>query len=299
MYGKGVIRALPFKRWRVYYGTWGSGLFQSVYKPADGTLASLPLMPEWYLVMAALASITALGVLWTPLLAALPLLLVGTTAVIFQAARGGAAASFPSQPTSRAGRAKLRVLTAGLHLGQPLARLWGRLTFGLTPWRRRGQVRFGVPLAQTLTCWSEQWRSSEDWLGTVETALVRDGTPVRRAGDYDRWDLETRGGLLGRARIRMGIEEHGAGRQLARFRAWPVLSVLGALLLTLFTTLAVAAVLAGAGASALVLAVASGAVFGRSLVEWSLAIGAAAGAVQGTEDKSFELRTLEQAGAGA
>ena len=37
------------------------GLFQSVYQPRAGILASLPLMPEWYLVIAALAGLSALG----------------------------------------------------------------------------------------------------------------------------------------------------------------------------------------------------------------------------------------------
>ena len=31
-----------------------------------------------------------------------------------------------------------------------------------------------------------------------------------QGGDYDRWDLEIRGGLLGSLRTRMAIEEHGA-----------------------------------------------------------------------------------------
>ena len=39
---------------RIYYGTWGTGLFQSVYQPRRASCRSLPLMPEWYLVLAAL-----------------------------------------------------------------------------------------------------------------------------------------------------------------------------------------------------------------------------------------------------
>ncbi len=48
-------------RWKIYYGTWGTGLFQSVYQAAPGILGSLPLMPEWYLVIAVLAGASALG----------------------------------------------------------------------------------------------------------------------------------------------------------------------------------------------------------------------------------------------
>ena len=60
LYGRGCDLAPP-RRWRVYYGTWGSAPFQQLYRPADGTLASLPLMPEWYLVIAALAAVSAAG----------------------------------------------------------------------------------------------------------------------------------------------------------------------------------------------------------------------------------------------
>ena len=42
-------------RGRVYQGVWGSAPFQSLYQPAAGTLLSLPLMPEWYLLILLLA----------------------------------------------------------------------------------------------------------------------------------------------------------------------------------------------------------------------------------------------------
>jgi hypothetical protein len=46
-------------------------------------------------------------------------------------------------------------------------------------------------------------------------------------GDFERWDLHVRGGLLGSMRMRMGVEEHGSGRQQMRFRYWPRFSRLG------------------------------------------------------------------------
>ena len=45
MYGRGLILSL-YARQRVYHGSWGMGLFQQLYRPSPGTLASLPLMPE-------------------------------------------------------------------------------------------------------------------------------------------------------------------------------------------------------------------------------------------------------------
>ena len=51
--------------------------------------------------------------------------------------------------------------------------------------------------------------------------LLRKRAAVKRGGDFDRWDIEVRGGLLGCVRAVGMIEEHGAGKQLFRLRAWP------------------------------------------------------------------------------
>ena len=54
-----------------------------------GILGSLPLMPEWYLVIALLAGLSLLGIMWTPLLLAVPLLIaaVGVARVQVRARR--------------------------------------------------------------------------------------------------------------------------------------------------------------------------------------------------------------------
>ena len=69
------------------------------------------------------------------------------------------------------------------------------------------------------------------------------GACVLRGGDYDRWDLEVRGGILGTARTLMAIEEHGAGKQLVRFRSWPVCSAKGLVPALLFAILSTGAAL--------------------------------------------------------
>ena len=78
-----------------------------------------------------------------------------------------------------------------------------------------------MPGPRTLTIWSERWRSPCEWLESIEASLKSDGSTVIRGGDFDRWDLEVRGGALGAARLRVVIEEHGAGKQLVRARIWP------------------------------------------------------------------------------
>jgi hypothetical protein len=69
--------------------------------------------------------------------------------------------------------------------------------------------------------WSEEWRSLEDRLVAIESEVKERGIVIRRGGDFDEWDLQIRGGLLGSARLLMTVEEHGQGRQLVRMRLWP------------------------------------------------------------------------------
>lgn len=240
LYGQGLSQTLGWRRWRIYQGTWGSALFQSIYEPVPGMLCSLPLMPEWYLVIGVLTTLSALGAFWKPLFLILPLLVCAVGLSLVQAGLSAAKASFPSAPSPSA-RLKLRGLTAFLHLLQPLARLWGRLRYGLTPWRWRGRRGLAWPRPRMSTQWSEQWQSATARLESLEAVLQADGASVHRGGDYDRWDLEVRGGLFGAARILMTLEEHGAGRQLVRFRSWPKCSTRGLLLISLFAVLAAGA----------------------------------------------------------
>jgi GT2 family glycosyltransferase len=283
LYGKGLTRALTPNRRRIFQGTWGSGLFQSVYEPAPGFLTSLPLMPEWYLLIAGLAALSALALLWTPLLFALPLLLLATGALLAQSAWSAASASFPREK-----RWKHWSLTALLHLLQPLARLRGRLFLGLTPWRRRGLRDFAIPRPREASIWSESWRSPEERLQTLEALLQRHGACVLRGGDFDRWDLEVRGGLLGSARVLMAVEEHGAGKQFARFRSWPRCSFDGMAVMLASAGLALAAALDGAWIAAAVLGGICALFTLRNLGECAASMAAIARAV--AEQKELEER---------
>jgi len=253
VYGNGVSKARGARRWKIYYGTWGQGLFQSVYQRSPGMLGSLPLMPEWYLVIGVLAFVAAMGALWTPLLLALPLFVVAAGALVFEAAMGGARAAVGRHSESRTTRLRMRLLTACLWLSQPAARLGGRLRHGLAPWRRRSASQLALPLPRTTSVWSEQWRSPDARLQRVESELLETKAVVERGHDFARWDLQVRGGGLGSARMRMAVEEHGAGRQQIRFRVWPRFSRVGLALVALLTAFAVGAALDGTVAGAILL----------------------------------------------
>ena len=243
IYGKGTW--LPF--WglknKVYHGMWGTALFQSLHQEVRGRrrhdmIHLLPLMPEWYIVIAFLVVLSMIGVHWSPPLLSLPVLAAVAAYPVLQAVFGAKRAHFQTTSGTAFQRMQMRVLTGVLHLAQPLARLIGRLRHGLTPWRRRGINGFALPWKRIFTIWSETWRDPSEWLRCVEEAHREVNTPVLRGGDFDTWDLEVRGGIFGSVRTLMAIEEHGAGRQMVRFRGWPKFSPVGIALVFFFAILA-------------------------------------------------------------
>jgi hypothetical protein len=185
-------------------------------------------MPEWHLLSFALLALSGLGLLWTPLLWALPLALLVVGASLLQAALSARRAVFTSGPSSRMNRLKLYALTAFLHVVQPLARLYGRRVVGR--FSRQRSRRVTLPRQRLDTIWSERWQSAEAWLRSIEIVLQDDGAPVVRGGNFDRWDLQVRYGTFGAVRVHTAIEEHGGGKQLVRVatRPWcsaPVLAL--------------------------------------------------------------------------
>ena len=213
VYGNGFARALG-SFGRVYHGVWGCAPFQSLYERTPRLVSSLPLMPEWYLVLLVLLVLSALGLMWKPLLIALPLLAVaaGTT---FSQAILSAIRSRATAPLSSCSEGVWQLpLTVFLHLLQPLARLRGRLLHGITPWRRRGIAGLCSPHPRTVSIWSERWSSPEQRLQSIERSLRAKGSVVLRGNQHDRWELEARGGLLVdrlRGRFHIGDTAGGVG----------------------------------------------------------------------------------------
>lgn len=216
--------ALPFRPQRIYQGVWGTRAFQSVYEPAINGWWSLPLMPEWHLLTLLLFVGALLSLLWEPLRFFQSLWLLSMGASALYALRGGFHARFDHRPLNRTEELRLRAVTAFLYWAQPLARLAGRLDQGLSPWRQRERlVTWRVPLPGVRAIWSEGgWRSPESRLEFIEELIGQLGGDIRRGGNFDSWDLEVRGGVLGAVRLLLVIEEHGDGKQMTRIRTWPM-----------------------------------------------------------------------------
>jgi GT2 family glycosyltransferase len=233
--------AQPRRRPQVRYGTWGTGLFQSIYDPPPSMLASIFRMPESLLLLALLGAVSGLGLLWRPLLVALVPLAAVFGWILTRAVAGGWNANPPVPGRSALETFERRALTAVLFLAQPCARLAGRLRNGLSPWRRRLRPGGAWPRPRKVELWSELWREPPARIAQLHDALAMRGGFVRSGGPFDRWDLDLRTGPLGGVKIRVAIEEHGAGKQLLRARIWPRASA-GSILVAL--TLALVAIFA-------------------------------------------------------
>lgn len=228
------------RRWRIYYGTWGDSLFQPRQEKAAGTLASLALMPESFLVIGALLIASADGLLFDPSFLRLPVANVPIALVLLVLALGGLIGRAALAGWAVGGSWRVRMLTALLFVLQPYARLWGRTSAGFTPWRRRSG-RLAIPWPRTRIIWSENWESPRDRLRRLWAHLRLERAAVLCGGTFDRWDIQVRAGPLGSARLRLGVEEHGQGKQLLRFRVWPRWSRGGTVLAVTFAVCAVLA----------------------------------------------------------
>jgi GT2 family glycosyltransferase len=219
----------PRRRPMIRYGTWCSGLFQSIYEPAPGIVSNLLQAPESLLAVVVLAPLAGLGLLWKPLLLALPALGAALAWLVGHSIANGWRAMPHGPERSRRETLRRRAVTSLLFLLQPVARLAGRLRNGLSPWRRRLRPGAALPRPRTVEVWSESWQEPQVRVGQLEEALAARGGFVRSGGPFDRWDLDLRAGPLGGVKIRTAVEEHGSGRQLLRARIWPRASARGAI----------------------------------------------------------------------
>ena len=223
LYDKSFTRFLRSNRRRIYHGSWGSALFQQLYHPVPSRVHTLLMMPEWYLITGLFAGVSGLGVFNLPVHYVQAMWVLVVVPPMLYAWRAGQKMFFSHTLVQRYGRWRLVATTALLHWLQPIARTLGRLRLGLTPWRRRRDERVIFPWKRSVNIWSEnQWRSAEQRLEALEAAIEARGAVVARGGDWDRWDLEARGGMFGNAVTKLVIEEHGGGKQLVRLRLTPV-----------------------------------------------------------------------------
>lgn len=220
IYGNGFTLPMKIKKERIFHGSWGSALFQSVYQPSGTLINSIPLMPEWYLLSALCLLMGFVGFLWNPMLWFFAAFGVTVAIVILQAFIS-AKRNTALQPEQKKNYRYVSLIIL-LHLIQPVARLYGRFNNGLTPWRKKGagpSFRFLFNrLPRVFSLWSEVWQPAENWLLAIEKNLISLRSRSKRGGDFDSWDIQVNNGLLAKGRGLLTIEEHGGGKQYLRFR---------------------------------------------------------------------------------
>jgi hypothetical protein len=281
MYGNAFARLLGFRRSRIYNGVWGFAPFQSLYEASPSVLDSLARLPEWYLVIGVLVWLSALAPFWPPLLDIVPLLGAALLLPLGDAMYSGFRTRFGRR--RRRELWQLRAITSFLHAIQPLARLVGRIEYGLAPWRRRRPAGLALPRRRELAA-VEDWRPPEDRLSDVDAALRRTSLAVRSGGAFDQWDTEVRGGMFGAARVLFAAEDHGAGTQYVRFRITPRYSRGATSAALALLGLAAAAAVAGAWVAAALVGAISAAFLGRSVLECAAASAAARGCLPDVEE---------------
>jgi hypothetical protein len=129
-------------------------------------------------------------------------------------------------------RLKWRGMIGWLHFLEPLARDWGRLKGGLTPWRPALAAEPDPRLSSRWWQRVQPFTRKVMWqypggmrlekhaiLERVTTLLASRGCAVAWNPDYEPWDIRLRRGALGEASIRMVVEHHGGPRRVARFAA--------------------------------------------------------------------------------
>ena len=122
-------------------------------------------------------ALSALSLFWRPLSYVVPLFVFAAVASLVQAALSASQACFTTAPRSQVARLQLECLTAFLHLLQPFARLYGRLRYGLTPWRQ-GAPWLSLPRRQTSAVWSERWQDPIARIQCLETVMRQGGGVV-------------------------------------------------------------------------------------------------------------------------
>ena len=274
IYGDLSASMLLWTKPAIYSGTFGRGLFQTLYQPPAGIVQYLPLTFEWGLLSLPLALIGIVGEIarggWWWLLV-LPLLLTWAMCV-----KGGLSARIDP----RFGGPKARALIAALIYLGPLLRGFERIKWRLkamprllsqatAPVEQRGRPAPRA-LGFVLSYWNEAGTEKEAMLGALMRRLDGESYAVAMGDGWSDWDLDVPGGPAGGARLTLADENHGADKRLLRVRSAlrPSRLALGAV--SGLATLAFLALVGGAPAMAAVLVIfALGGIGG---IAWQLSV---------------------------
>ena len=219
IYGDLSAAMLLWRKPVIYSGTFGRGLFQSLYQPPASIFQYLPLTFEWTVASLplAFAGIVAGRGWW---LLTLPLLLTWAMCI-----KGGWSAKIDPRFEGPKARALIALL---IYLG-PLLRGWTRIKWRLkalpalspaaqTRFEQRGNWAWRS-FSFVLSYWNETGTEKEAMLGALMRGCAEAQYPVAMDGGWEDWDIEVASGPVGGARLLLAGENHGADKRLLRVRS--------------------------------------------------------------------------------
>ncbi len=219
----------------VYHGTFGTALFQTIYRRPASMIAMMMMSIEWHL-LAGFALV--LGLAFTPLVwVALAMLLVPLALAITAAVQ----APIPRHP-----HWLTRPLIAYLHFRQPIARGWARYAVRLrakvmkhsAQGFQRPQAMPWDPNNSRVLCY---WSTTHDRMTLLQGILDK----VRAAewryrldSGWGAWDLEIYASRYAKVRLTTATEHHHGSGMLTRIRVERLMSRFGQVLLAATCVLA-------------------------------------------------------------
>jgi glycosyltransferase involved in cell wall biosynthesis len=247
IYGDLSSAMLLWRRPVIYSGTFGRGLFQTLYQPPASIFQHLPLTFEWTAASLPLALVAIVGEVgwggwWWLLL--LPLALTVTMCI-----KGGLSAKL----APRFEGPKARALIAALIFLGPLLRGWTRIKWRIrampavlpTPGDAVEQREHWQNLGFVLSYWNETGTEKEVLLGALMRGCTAVGYPVVMDAGWEEWDIDIAGGPAGGARLVIAGENHGADKRLLRVRSALYLSRCACTAIGGFAALTVASLIVG------------------------------------------------------
>lgn len=217
IYGDLATTFLP-RRPVIYHGTFGDGLFQTLYERPASVLTHLPFTLEWNLLAAVL--------LITALLSGEYLLVSSLPLAISILSAASTAARAPLDPRFRGLRARLLVM-ALLYLG-PLVRSFERYVWRMRGTKDAGSIEPGASLEPSnvswlerrfeLALWSETGCEKRDFLHELMSFLALRRYRIAVDSGWNDWDIEVSRGVWTSARIAVAVENHTGAKRLLRVR---------------------------------------------------------------------------------
>jgi GT2 family glycosyltransferase len=201
----------------IYRGTFGTGLFQCLYRPGPAHWAMLPSTLEWH---AAAAVIALAGFAWPAAwFVAGAMLFLSMTVAVAQAAQAKVSARHRGQGS--------RAVVAALCYAQPLVRSWKRYRTRLLSYcppshptnvTPESSPRLLLTGRRVIDYWSDVGQGRTDLLALVVAYLAehRWGTVIDSG--WSDWDLKIDCHPWAVLQVCTAQEEHGGNRHLVRVR---------------------------------------------------------------------------------